>query len=92
MTSAQRLCRDKLATYNKSSYLKKPSRNTVQYKWKYIQYKIMTIFHNVLAVLFFKKTLKIMFVLPNYAKHYASAIDKSLAESRTCSTKILFYL
>ena len=52
----------------------------------------MTISHNVLAVLFFKKTLKIMLVLPNYAKHYVSAIDKSLAESRICSTKILLYL
>ena len=30
-----------------------------------------------------------MLVLPNYAKHYASEIDKSLAESRTCSTKDL---
>ena len=33
-----------------------------------------------------------MLVLPKYAKNYASTIDKSLAASRTCSTKILLYL
>ena len=33
----------------------------------------------VLAVLFFKKKLKIMLVFPNYAKNYASTIDKSLS-------------
>ena len=33
-----------------------------------------------------------MLVLPNYAKNYASTIEKSLAASRTCSTKILLYL
>ena len=45
-------------------------------KSKYIQYKITTICHNVegkqqikLAVLFFKKKLRIMLVLPNYAKN-----------------------